>query len=146
MKRVHQGVIALVALALLIQLVPVNRSNPPEAGPIQAPPEIAQVLATSCFDCHSHRTRWPWYASVAPVSWLVARDVSRARSELNFSTWDALPPGDQRGELIQLRRRIKKREMPLPNYLRMHDEAVLTDSQRQLLQDWALATAESIPL
>ena len=73
---------------MAIQFVPVVRENPPITAPLAAQAELAQVLERSCYDCHSNQTRWPWYASVAPVSWLVARDVDRGRHELNFSAWD----------------------------------------------------------
>lgn len=146
MSRLAKILLALLGLAVAIQLVPVERSNPPEDGPLQAPPDVAAVLDAACIDCHTNHTRWPWYASVAPVSWLVAMDVRRGRAKLNFSEWDRLPAVGQRGELMQLRRRVKEGEMPLPRYLRLHSDAALSAAQRQLLQDWALSSAEAIPL
>ena len=78
-------VIALVLFA--IQLVPVPRENPPVTAEIQAPDQVRSLLESSCYDCHSNQTVWPWYSHVAPVSWLVYRDVRKARDELNFSLW-----------------------------------------------------------
>ena len=47
-----------------------------------------RVLAKqACFDCHSNETEWPAYASIAPASWLVQRDVNEGRAVLNFSEW-----------------------------------------------------------
>ena len=52
------------------------------------PPEVRQILATSCYDCHSNQTKWPWYTNVAPASWLVENDVKSGRPTLNFSDWN----------------------------------------------------------
>jgi hypothetical protein len=49
-------------------------------------PEVAAILKRSCADCHSNQTIWPWYSYVAPVSWLVERDVRRGRDHMNLST------------------------------------------------------------
>jgi len=43
--------------------------------------------------CHSNEVAWPWYADVAPASWLVAYDVHEGRAELNFSLWGDLHSG-----------------------------------------------------
>ena len=85
----------MVALALGVQFVPVDRSNPPAGRRLNVDPELQAVFRRSCFDCHSNETRWPWYAHVAPISWLIARDVHKARRRLNFSHWSELDPGLQ---------------------------------------------------
>ena len=66
-------------VAVLIQLVSFERTNPPVTGEVEAPPEVKALLKRACFDCHSHDTTWPWYSKVAPVSWLVHRDVVEGR-------------------------------------------------------------------
>ncbi len=84
-----------LALALLvagIQLWPVGRTNPAVTADLRAAPEVQRILRKSCYDCHSNETRWPWYAYVAPVSWLVVHDVKEGRDELNFSSWEELSP------------------------------------------------------
>ena len=55
---------------------------------INAPKNVASILRTSCYDCHSNETNWPWYSYVAPVSFMVAGDVEDGRKSLNFSEWD----------------------------------------------------------
>src|SRR6185436_12929985 len=78
-----------VALAFLaLQLVPVERTNPPLKAPLQAPAPVDAILRRACYDCHSNESRWPWYGYVAPVSWLVADDVKQGRKHLNFSDWN----------------------------------------------------------
>jgi len=75
---------------LIIQLVPYgrNHTNPPVTmEPRWDRPRTRALAVRACFDCHSNETVWPWYSSVAPVSWLVQRDVDEGRRELNFSEW-----------------------------------------------------------
>ena len=80
MKKLQKyAVLALAAVFVAIQLVPVHRDNPPVASDLDAPADVKSILRRACYDCHSNETRWPWYAYVAPVSWLVAHDVEEGR-------------------------------------------------------------------
>ena len=131
-----------VAVATLvgIQLVPVDRSNPPVNGPLEAPDEVMAVLRKACFDCHSNETTWPWYSYVAPVSWLVAKDVEEGRRELNFSEWATMSEKKRAHKLKETWEEVEEGEMPLPIYIPMHPDANLTDSQRTALIDGLRAT------
>ena len=88
--------IGLVVLFILLQLIPsplpvVRQENPKDLlKNNDIPAEIAGLLRTSCYDCHSNETRYPWYSYVAPVSWLVRRDTHEGREHLNFSDWQGL--------------------------------------------------------
>lgn len=130
-------VVALAVLFVLIQFWPAGRTNPPATKPLQAAPDVSAVLRRSCFDCHSNETVWPWYAYVAPVSWLVVRDVEDGRSQLNFSHWGDYSPNKQSskaGEAIEM---IESGEMPMKDYLRLHSEAKLSPADVELLKRWA---------
>lgn len=132
-----RGAAAAIAAAALIQLVPVKRDNPPVRTEVSAPPEVKAILERACYDCHSNRTRWPWYTYVAPVSWLVARDVHKGRREVNFTDWPFFDQDAQDHILSHLVKQVKRHAMPLPIYLTMHPKARLTDQDRQRLIDWA---------
>jgi hypothetical protein len=43
------------------------------------------VLAAAAIQFHSNETVWPWYSNIAPLSWLVQRDVDEGRRKTNFS-------------------------------------------------------------
>jgi hypothetical protein len=117
---------------LLLQLVPYGweKSNPPVTAAAPWPDPRAEAIArTACYDCHSNETDWPLYSYVAPMSWLVRRDVERGRGELNFSEWDedaADAAEDAREEIVEGR-------MPLPNYRRIHRDAQLSDEDAAVL-------------
>ena len=128
-----------VAVAFLaIQLVPVDRSNPPVESEVPASPTVRVILRRACYDCHSHETVWPWYSHVAPVSWLVARDVRKGREELNFSTWNQIPIQRQVKKLKESWKEVEEGEMPPWYYVSMHRDATLTAEDRTALRDWAL--------
>src|SRR5258708_33680627 len=67
-----------------------DRAGAPLLLGADIPPSVADVFAHACINCHSERTRWPWYSNAAPVSWLIQNDVKRARARLNLSRWDRL--------------------------------------------------------
>ena len=125
------AVIVLIAM----QVVPYgrNRGNPPAARTVAFDSKHTESLARqACFDCHSNQTRWPWYASVAPISWRLYHDVTEGREHLNFSALDKT--SSHAHEAIQeLRETIVSREMPPRDYLLLHPEARLTVKERHTL-------------
>ena len=134
---------ALVLIFVAIQLVPVERSNPPVAADFDGPPEVKTVLKESCYDCHSNEVRWPGYSRVAPVSWLVAHDVKEAREHLNFSAWGTYEANKQTKMAEEMWEEVEEGEMPLGKYLLLHRDARLTDEDMAILQRWATAEAEN---
>ncbi len=139
-KRIGLG--SLVALSA-IQLVTCERTNPPVTADIRATADVKAVLARACYDCHSNETTWPWYSRVAPVSWLVHRDVSEGRAALNFSDWEALPP-ERRSKLQrESGEEVAEGEMPPRLYTPLHPHAVLSSAGKQVIQAWARGGAEA---
>jgi hypothetical protein len=133
---VLSGLAVLFALGA-VQLVPVETSNPPVTGDVPTSPAVKVVLRRACYDCHSNETRWPWYARIAPVSWLVARDVRKGRAELNFSIWDQYSSKQQVKKLKESWEKVAEGEMPPWFYLPVHRDARLSAEDRALLRQWA---------
>jgi hypothetical protein len=131
--------LALGALAVLgaLQLVPLNRSNPPVTADFDGPPEVERVLRRSCYDCHSNETEWTWTAYLAPVSWLVVRDVHRARDAYNLSAWGRMDPEDRAELPHEMVEEVEDGEMPLPAYLLIHPEARVSAADLAVLRAWA---------
>ena len=128
---------ALLLVFLVIQLVPLDRSNPPVEADLDAPADVKAVLKRACYDCHSNETAWPWYARVAPVSWLVAKDVREGRKHLNVSEWGKMSERKQAGAARAMWRELEDGRMPLPVYLPMHPEAKLSEADRAAVRAWA---------
>jgi len=99
-------------------------------------PAIASVFAHACIDCHSEKTRWPWYSHVAPVSWLVENDVKHAREHLNLSRWDSLGAAEQRRPLTAVATVIENREMPPRKYVLFNPGAKLSADDSVQVIEW----------
>ena len=128
-----------------IQFVPVERTNPPVTGEVTAAGQVMEALRSACYDCHSNETRWPWYSQVAPVSWRIAEHVRNGRRNLNFSEWQGMTAEDQAEAMSDIWEEVEEGVMPLSDYLRMHPEAILTDSQREALRRWTRGEAPEFP-
>ena len=105
-------------------------------------PPVAAILDRSCNDCHSNKTRWPWYSSVAPVSWLVIDHVNEGRQNLNFSEWGRYTQRDVDGLLKQICREAKTGAMPLSSYTPLHRSSKLSAEDIKILCDWTTAERE----
>jgi hypothetical protein len=136
-RLLKRSVLALAALVFLIQLWPVHRENPPADAPLVAPPAVEALLRRSCYDCHSNETRWPWYAYVAPMSWLVVHDVDEGRAELNFSIWGRYSASKRSSKASTAIEEIEEGRMPLPKYVRIHADAQVSPADLAVLRAWA---------
>ena len=121
--------IVIIVLLVLIQFIPVNRTNPAVTQEVKwDSPETRALAQRACFDCHSNETVWPWYSYVAPISLRVAEHVDDGRRHLNFSTWDQA--NEESEKIIEV---IQNGEMPLWDYLLMHPDAKLSDAEKEAL-------------
>ncbi len=127
----------IVMVFVGIQLIPVQKTNPPIEEDITLPPDVKPILKRACYDCHSHETVWPWYSHVAPASWLLAWDVAEGREELNFSTWNRYSPKKRDKMIKEIWEEVEEGEMPPWFYLPLHPEARLSESDRVVLKEWA---------
>lgn len=136
-------VVGLCVVFIMIQFVPVNRSNPPAQGDFRGSPEVVSVLRRACYDCHSNETVWPWYSRVAPVSWVIARDVHEGRAALNFSTWNQLSPEKQAEAMKESWEEVAEGKMPTWYYVALHPEARLSANDQSVLRAWSGSPAAS---
>jgi hypothetical protein len=116
-----------------------SKSNASLAGDLHFSPQVVFIVKRSCLDCHSNSTVWPWYSHVAPMSWLVERDVSHGRDHLNFSRWDQYTFKQQERLLAEIASAVKNGEMPLRQYTLAHRKAKLSVADRYTLYGWAYA-------
>lgn len=139
-KRIVQVLGVLVGVFLLIQLIPYGhtRTNPPVVSePHWSSPQARALVKQSCFQCHSNETNWTWYSNIAPGSWLIAKDVSDARKEFNFSDWNNNP-----GDVDEMVEEIQEGGMPPIQYWIFHPQLKMNDQQKQEL---IAALKSSIP-
>ncbi len=141
MRRfVKPVLLTVLVVGVAIQFVPYGwaHDNPPVTGDAPWPSAEARDLAVAaCYDCHSNETEWPVYSYVAPMSWLVRRDVDAGRDELNFSTWD-----EDDGDADDAAESIEDGSMPPRQYTLLHPDARLSEEEEQVLIDALLAIEE----
>lgn len=147
MKRI---LLFLLGIFILLQLVPANKPEVIADNPNDlflnnnVPSNIELMLRTSCYDCHSNETMYPWYAHVAPVSFLVSKDTREGRRELNFSEWEKLDAHEKEEMLEEIAEEVEEGEMPMKIYPVTHPKARLSDENREEIENWALSMAESL--
>ncbi|MCB0214027.1 MAG: heme-binding domain-containing protein [Anaerolineae bacterium] len=120
------GGLLLVGIVVLvgIQLIPVDRTNPPVVHEPNWDSQATRDYAErACFDCHSNETTWPWYSYVAPISWFVADHVHEGRSKFNVSEWPS-------GEGDEAAKEVREGGMPLWEYTVLHPDAKLTQAEQ----------------
>jgi hypothetical protein len=138
-KAIWWGLGITIASLILIQIVPVpgTKTNPPiTTEPVWDSQQTRALAERACFDCHSNETEWPWYANVAPVSWLVTSDVLSGREELNFSTWGT---SEEEGS-NESTETLFDGTMPLRSYRITHPDARLSADEKQQLAQGLLAS------
>ncbi|HWB18543.1 MAG TPA: heme-binding domain-containing protein [Vicinamibacterales bacterium] len=149
----HRGVglaaAAVVAAVAASAAFGPDRTNPAvdptaalDVGSVPAP--VVSVMREACFDCHSDETRWPWYASVPPVSLLVAHDVNKGRSHMNFSEWRTYNPFDRADMLDDACKRASSGDMPIWPYRLLHPKARLSAADITTLCDWTRTEADRL--
>lgn len=111
---------------------------------VAVPDSVMQLLKTSCYDCHSNHTNYPWYSKITPVNWWLYNHIQEGKRELNFSTFATGTFKRKNKKLQETAEQIKKHEMPLDSYLWIHTEAKLNDAQRKMIIDWANAARQQV--
>jgi hypothetical protein len=135
--------ITLLVLLVAVQLIPVDRTDPPITQEVKWDSPTTRSLAQrACFDCHSNETQYVWFDYVAPASWVVANHITDGRRALNFSTWD-----QPNSEYDEVSKQIKSGDMPLWDYVLFHPNADLTAAeQAELLSGLQATFAQDPPI
>lgn len=135
MKRVVYWVLGI---AIVIQFIRPDFKNPAvdEKAALHTDQKIMKVLQTSCYDCHSSQTQYPWYHHVAPVSWIMSDNIARGRAALNFSNWTNIDPKVKLQRLERAKQVVNNEMMPKHEYRLMHKNAVLNNEDKQTLEQF----------
>lgn len=142
MKKFVKVVLIIIAVIGVIQLIPVDRTNPPVKSSEnfihlqKTPIKISEIMRNACYDCHSNETKYPPYAYIAPFSWSVKNHINEGREKVNFSIWGSYSDDLKMAMLKNSIASVASREMPIPGYIVYHTEANLNDAERKLLTDY----------
>ena len=136
--------LALVAL-IVIQFIPVEKNEGGYASldnflrETRPSEEVAGILKSSCYDCHSNQTQYPWYSNLAPASFFLADHIEEGKEHLNFANWESYSAKRKDHKLDELIEEVEQGEMPLESYTLIHADAELSAEQTEALINWAKA-------
>ncbi|MDO9595620.1 MAG: heme-binding domain-containing protein [Lutibacter sp.] len=138
MKKVF---LIILALFILIQFIKIEKNDSKNemnalSTVMEIPVEVNRIIQTSCADCHSNSTNYPWYNKIAPASWFLANHVNDGKEHLNFSEWTTYNKDQKQYIIKNLKEVLNEREMPLKSYVLVHKELGLSENQYQILYDW----------
>ncbi|WKB81577.1 heme-binding domain-containing protein [Cellulophaga lytica] len=146
MKLLKKILLALLVILIAMQFYRPEKNNAEtdlktafltETNPSK---EVQKILETSCYDCHSNTTAYPWYNNIAPVSYWLADHVKDGKKHLNFSEWEKYSIKKKDHKLDEVMETIESGEMPLNEYTWTHTEANLTSAQKQAVIEWVKNT------
>jgi hypothetical protein len=138
MKKVLFSILAIFILIQFIRPEKNNSKNEMNAMStvMEIPVEANSIIQTSCLDCHSNSTNYPWYNKIAPASWFLAQHIKEGKENLNFSEWAAYNKDQKQHIIKNLKEVLNERQMPLKSYVLVHKELGLSENQYQILYDW----------
>ena len=114
------------------------------ANRLMVPGSVEGILKTSCYDCHSNKTCYPWYANIQPMGWVLANHIKDGKDDLNFNEFGTYTKRRQLSKLKAIGSSVKEGTMPLPSYTLLHQDAILSKEEKTLVTDWATKTRDSL--
>ena len=138
-KYLKYIVIAFIIFMIVAQFFPIDKTNPPAdmskdfISVTNPPAKVAEHIKVACYDCHSYHTKYPWYTSIAPVSWWIKGHMDNGKKHLNFSIWGDYSDKKKDHKLEECIEFVEKNWMPLLSYKIAHPESKLSDQEREEL-------------
>lgn len=108
------------------------------------PQDVKNILQTSCNDCHSNNTNYPWYANVQPLAWWLNDHIKDGKRHLDFSEFASYRIGKQYKKLEEVAGEVNENQMPLESYTFIHEKAKLSDAQKLTITNWVNTLRDSI--
>ena len=143
MNKKKKIIIGIAVVLLLLQLVRPARNHGEAASEndifhtVETSDEVKTILITSCFDCHSNHSNYPWYTTVQPIRFWMDHHVDEGKEELNLSEFKTYSLKKQLHKLGEIADWVASEDMPLYSYTFIHGEAKISEAQKQLVVNWA---------
>jgi hypothetical protein len=142
MTKKKKFLYAVVAILILIQFIRPERNlgKAETENTIFVNAEVGTILQTSCFDCHSNYTNYPWYTNIQPIGWWLNHHVDEGKEELNFSEFETYSLKRKLHKLEEIKEMVEEGEMPLSSYTLIHGDTKLSPEQKEILYTWVTET------
>lgn len=144
MTRSRKILLSIAIVLVAIQFIRPSRNNGDIDGAnfiskkYTVPENVRAILKQSCFDCHSNKTNYPWYANIQPVGWwLQYSHINDGKRHLNFSEYASYSEKKAKRKFEEIADEVREGEMPLGTYTFLHHHATLSQEQAKAIIDWA---------
>lgn len=98
---------------------------------------IKPILEKKCFDCHSHKTNYPWYFKLPLVSTMIQKDIDEAKEHLDFSSdYPFISHETPIKDLKSMLKVFEEKSMPPFQYRIMHSESKIIDNDITIMKQW----------
>lgn len=150
MSRIKKILLGLLVLLIFIQFWHPARNKSEQVmsndftKTIAVPGEVQGILEKSCYNCHSNKTDYPWYAYVQPLHWYLNDHIESGKAALNFNEFNTYSSRRQMSKLRAIGSSIKEGTMPLPSYTLLHSNAILSEAEKVLLMNWVESSKDSL--
>ena len=139
-KKISIPIILIIFIAIQFFDVNPNKTAETSENAIEkkysVPQNVRQILKTSCYDCHSNNTVYPWYSKIQPVKWWLANHINDGKRHLNFDEFSTYPKDKKLHKLDEVAKTVNTGEMPLSSYTLIHTNAKLSAEQKSIIQVW----------
>lgn len=152
MKKVFKKIV-LIGFIVLLLLQLYQPARAVDYEPVSAmhftntytvPEKVVTILKTSCYDCHSNTTNYPWYSKIQPIRMFMDSHIKEGKENLNFSEWGNYSSRKQGNKLDRISKQIKSDEMPLSSYTLIHRNAILSAVQKEEVIRWIDKVKDSL--
>ncbi len=142
MTKKKKFLYVVLAILILIQFIRPERNlgKAETENTIFVNAEVGTILQTSCFDCHSNYTNYPWYTNIQPIGWWLNHHVDEGKEELNFSEFESYSLKRKLHKLEEIKEMVEEGEMPLSSYTLIHGDTKLSPEQKEILYTWVTET------
>lgn len=149
MKIFKRILIVLLVIFLIIQVFrPVKNLSGDTTHDISknyaVPANVQTILVKACYDCHSNKTRYPWYAEVQPAAWWMDDHIKEAKRKINFNEFTTYRIARQFKKMEDCMDEVKDGGMPLSSYTIIHKDAILSDTEKSIFIHWCNTVRDSI--
>ena len=142
MKIFKISILFLLIIFVGIQFIPIkyNKNSKTDKTDFlngnNVPKKIGEIFKTSCYDCHSDNTAYPWYNKIQPVSWMLESHIDEGKKALNFSNFNNYSNRRKKSKIKSIISQITNNKMPPSYYLLMHNNSRLSNDDISLIEDW----------
>jgi hypothetical protein len=111
---------------------------------VRVPDSVMKILKTSCYDCHSNHTVYPWYVNFNPIGLWLKNHIDDGKRAINFSDLSSFSKKKLDHRMKDIAETVDKKEMPLSTYTFIHRYAILNSGQIQMIKDWTVSARKEI--